>query len=110
MPFSRGILAPVAALILSVSFGQAAKPQPQGAAPPAVPTSALLLGQVVDADTGDPVDEAFVTLTGRPAPPRARGAGSAPNASLFDLMMVARGGATAERVAAASNGRFVFRG
>ena len=40
--------------------------------PPTVLTSAVLLGQVVDAETGNPVDDASVTLTGRP------GAGARP--------------------------------
>ncbi len=69
----------------------------------------MLLGQVVDADTGQPITDATVTLTGRPAPARGRATPAPASSSLFDLM-AARGGNNAERVVSAANGRFVFRG
>lgn len=76
------------------------------------PTSAVLLGQVIDADTGDPVSDAVVTLLGRPAPAAARGRrGGAPPAggNIFDIISVGRGRGSSEQVAADSEGRFVFR-
>jgi hypothetical protein len=86
-------------------------PSPQGGPGPAVLTSAVLVGQVVDAETGQPVEDASVTLTGRPAPARGRAAAPAAGANFFDLMMAARGGrGSAERIAAGANGRFVVRG
>lgn len=85
---------------------------PQQAPPPpasTVLTSAVLLGQVVDAETGDPVEDASVTLTGRPVPARGRGAPPASDGNIFELMMARSDRGGAERVAASSNGRFVFR-
>jgi protocatechuate 3,4-dioxygenase beta subunit len=69
----------------------------------------VLLGQVVDADTGAPIADASVMLTGRPAPARGRATPPPAASSVFDLML-ARGGTSAERVVSAANGRFVFRG
>ena len=77
---------------------------------PAASTSAILFGQVVDADTGDPIEDATVTLTGRPAPARKRSTAPAAGGSLFDLMAVLGSEAGTETVASAGNGRFVFRG
>ena len=106
-----GLLLPLAALTLSVVPGQAPPAPRQAASETTSPASAVLLGQVVDADTGQPIADATVTLTGRPAPTAARGRGTPPpsSSSLFDLML-ARGGTSAERVVSAANGRFVFRG
>ena len=105
-----GLLLPLAALTLAAAPGQAPPAPRQAASDTAKPASAVLLGQVVDADTGQPIADATVTLTGRPAPTPARGRGTPPSSSsLFDLML-ARGGNSAERVVSAANGRFVFRG
>jgi protocatechuate 3,4-dioxygenase beta subunit len=102
-----GALLPFAALTLSAAFGQAPA-QRQAATDTASPPVAVLLGQVVDADTGQPIADATITLTGRPAPARGRAAAAPASANLFDLMLARGGGA--ERVASAANGRFTFRG
>ena len=104
-----GLLLPLASLILSVAVGQAPPAPRQAASGAASAPSAVLLGQVVDADTGQPIPDATVTLTGRPAPARGRATPPPASSSLFDLML-ARGGTSAERVVSAANGRFVFRG
>lgn len=104
----------VAAFALAPPIGQTPPPAPQGGSGSAILTSAVLVGQVVDAETGQPVEDASVTITGRPAPARGRAAAPAAPAAggdFFDLMMVARSGrGSAERVAAGANGRFVVRG
>jgi protocatechuate 3,4-dioxygenase beta subunit len=104
-----GALLPLAALALSAAAGQAPPAPRQAASDTPNPTAAVLLGQVVDADTGQPIADATVTLTGRPAPARGRATPAPASASLFDLML-ARGGTSAERVVSTGNGRFVFRG
>lgn len=104
-----GLLLPLAALTLSATLGQAPPSPRQASSETTSPASAVLLGQVVDADTGQPIADATVTLTGRPAPARGRGTPPPAASSLFDLMM-SRGGTSAERVVSAANGRFVFRG
>src|SRR5262245_53431117 len=101
-------LAPFIALTLSTALGQTPAPR-QATADAASQSTAVLLGQVVDADTGQPIGDATVTLSGRPAPARGRAAAAPAAANLFDLM-VARGGNSAERVVSAANGRFLFRG
>ena len=82
-----------------------------GGGQPAQTTSAVILGQVVDADTGDPIADAVVTLAGRPAPEGGRRAGAPPaTGNLFDLIAAGnRGRGSAEQVAADRDGRFVFR-
>jgi hypothetical protein len=108
MRFAGAIL-PLAALTLSAGVGQTPPAPRQTGTDTTNPTAAVLLGQVVDADTGQPIADATVTLTGRPAPARGRATPAPASASLFDLML-ARGGTSAERVVSAGNGRFVFRG
>jgi protocatechuate 3,4-dioxygenase beta subunit len=100
---------PLFLLLAATASGQ---PLLHGEEQAAQTTSAVILGQVIDADTGDPIADAVVTLSGRPAPADGRRAGAPPaTGNLFDLMAArGRGRGSAEQVAADSEGRFVFRG
>ena len=80
----------------------------QGPPGSATETSALLVGQVVDAETGRPVQDATVTLEGRPKP-LAKPDTPAASGNLFDFVMMSRGQDRQERVEATADGRFVFR-
>lgn len=108
-----GMLAALSLLVaagLPLAARQSAQTPAAPGAASAVQTSAVLLGQVVDAQTGDPVEDARVSLSGRPAPARGRGAPAPADANLFDLMVLGRqGGRGMDRVSADGNGRFVFR-
>jgi len=98
--------------IAVVATGASVASQGRAPATPAsaASTSAILFGQVVDADTGDPIEDATVTLTGRPVPARKRSTPPAAGGSLFDLMAVLGNEGGTETAASAGNGRFVFRG
>ena len=63
----------------------------------------IVLGQVVDGSTGQPIMEAIVTLNARPNAPlgAARGAAAAP--------LARGGGAPPDRVMTGPDGRFLFR-
>jgi hypothetical protein len=97
-------LALVAAIGLAPSFPF----QIQGRPSSSTETAALLIGQVVDAETGQPVSDATVTLEGRPKP-AAKPDAPAASGNLFDFMMMARGQDREERLEATADGRFVFR-
>jgi protocatechuate 3,4-dioxygenase beta subunit len=106
--------APFAGLLFGIwlgsPIGAMSRDAAQTPAPPAAaPTNAVLIGQVVDAATGNPVPDAIVTLTGRPSPSRGRGAGVPATGNMFDLIAAASAGrGNLERVAVDSEGRFVF--
>ena len=68
MPMHLGKLVVCAAFALSTSTSAATQSQAPTPASPTTSTSAILIGQVVDADTGDPIEDAAVTLSGRPCP------------------------------------------
>src|SRR5262245_24119836 len=103
----------LALLLASVPSGLARQAQPSSQATPAAATStsAILIGLVVDGETGEPIEDATVTLTGRPAPTRGRSVPPAPGSNPLDLLLTlgATDGAD-ETVVTAGNGRFVFRG
>src|SRR5688572_13108782 len=106
---------PIAGLLLGFSIvhpiGAAGRDVEQAAASAIqseAPTTAVLIGQVVDAATGGPIPDAIVTLTGRPAPPRGPAKPAAGN--MFDFLAAASAGrGSAERVAVDADGRFVFQ-
>ena len=110
--------APFAGLLFGIWLGpplgatsrnaaQTPAPAPQAAAP----TNAVLIGQVVDAATGNPVPDAIVTLTGRPSPSRGRGPGVPATGNMLDFIAAASAGrGNLERVAVDAEGRFVFHG
>ena len=100
----------IAALACVLSTDLSSQGQTPPVSPSASTTSAVLFGQVVDADTGDPIEDALVTLTGRPTPARRRNTTPQAGASLFDLMATLNTETASETAASAANGRFVFRG
>lgn len=89
------------ALVLSAGVlgsGVLSAQPPQAPAPPA---TAILLGQVVDADSGDPVPEVTVTVAMRVAPAaRGGGAGAVPGMAP---------GANQMRLLTGADGKFVVR-
>lgn len=109
------VIVPLLSLVLGLSagvpLGAIGQPGRQGGAAqgqPAQETSAVILGRVVDADTGAAISGAVVTLAGRPAAARGRAAPPIPTGgNMFDL--IAARGRGPERVAADAEGRFVFR-
>ena len=106
MPLARGVLLSIAALVLPAWLGQSPQTPPKPAPASAAITAATLVGQVIDADTGEPIAEATVTMTGRPAPPRPK---AAPSGSVMDYMLAIGDDEETERVSSGGNGRFVFR-
>jgi len=120
-----------AALPVLIARGQSQAPPPGAPAAQGAPTTppkstALILGQVIDGSTGQPISEAIVTL--RPTAPGARGGGAAAaaglgaaigemtgNAAMSEAMAAAMaraagtGTATREqRLLTGGDGRFVF--
>lgn len=72
-----------------------------GAQAPAPAATTILLGQVVDADSGDPVPEVTVTMAMR-VPPAARGGGAGPVPGMAP-------GANQMRMMTGADGKFVVR-
>ena len=90
------VLVGVAVVVAGAVRGTGAQaPQPQ--APPA---TAVLLGQVVDADSGEPVPEVTVTVAMRAPAARAGGAGLLPGMAA---------GANSMRLLTGADGKFVVR-
>ncbi|MEO7189463.1 MAG: carboxypeptidase-like regulatory domain-containing protein [Vicinamibacterales bacterium] len=87
------IVGSLAVLIAPLLLAQSPPAPGRGAAAGPPKATALIIGQVLDASTGQPISDAIVTLTG------GRGAGPAG---------AARGPATPQRVMTGADGRFVF--
>ncbi len=86
--------------VLLVGWSVAASQGPAGQQPPPPPRAAIL-GQVVDADTGNPVADVTVLLAMRVAP--ARGAGAAP------MVPGMAAGGNQLRLLTGADGKFVVR-
>ena len=101
----RGVICVLAGVLLPAWLAQSPQSPPKPTPASGVTTAATLVGQVIDADTGEPIADATVTMTGRPAPPRPK---TAPSGNIADYMLVTDD-EESERVASGGNGRFVFR-
>ena len=61
-PLTRIRRSVLAIVIVATGASVASQGRASATPPPAASTSAILVGQVVDADTGDPIEDATVTL------------------------------------------------
>jgi hypothetical protein len=97
------------------------RPSAEALATP-TPGTGVIVGQVVDAATGQPIPEAIVTMNGRPAAPLPGGGGTAPASPARPVApgagapgatlpgLPGRGGAAPpDRVITGADGRFLFR-
>src|SRR5688572_10620680 len=77
---------------------------PAQTAAPAAQATGVILGQVVDADSGRPIGEAIVTLAQLGSPSAASG----PRVARLDAQMPGRGRGATIHVLTGADGRFVF--
>jgi hypothetical protein len=98
-----GIAVRTAALVAAFALGMAAEPQTMDQAGGGAPAgSAVLIGKVVDAETGAPIPGAIVTVAMRVTDAPGRGRGLGPASGVLP-------GTTQLRLVSTSEGKFVVR-